>query len=109
MDRTVEVLDLTTLLSDGLWNINSLAVLPAIVTESLSAEVLNGKQLFYDARDPRLAFDRYISCASCHNGVTATGKDADHLPSGLDLGCEVRDLELGGLKRKHRLTELLPL
>ena len=29
--------------------------------------MLAGKQLFYDARDPRLARDRYMSCASCHN------------------------------------------
>ncbi|MFT3953507.1 MAG: PA14 domain-containing protein [Piscinibacter sp.] len=29
--------------------------------------MLRGKQLFYDARDPRLARDRYMSCASCHN------------------------------------------
>ncbi len=29
--------------------------------------MLQGKQLFYDARDTRLARDRYISCASCHN------------------------------------------
>jgi methionine-rich copper-binding protein CopC len=29
--------------------------------------VLQGKRLFYDARDPRLARDGYMSCASCHN------------------------------------------
>ena len=29
--------------------------------------MLLGKQLFYDARDTRLARDRYMSCASCHN------------------------------------------
>ena len=29
--------------------------------------MLLGKQLFYDARDTRLARDRYMSCATCHN------------------------------------------
>ena len=29
--------------------------------------MLQGKQLFYDARDTRLARDGYMSCASCHN------------------------------------------
>ena len=29
--------------------------------------MLQGKQLFYDAKDTRLARDGYISCASCHN------------------------------------------
>src|SRR6185436_8051788 len=36
-------------------------------TDKLAANVLIGKQFFYDARDPRLARDRYMSCASCHN------------------------------------------
>ena len=35
--------------------------------EKLTAQVLKGKQLFYDARDFRLASDGYLSCASCHN------------------------------------------
>ena len=34
--------------------------------ESLDATVLRGKQLFYDARDDRLAGLDYMSCASCH-------------------------------------------
>ena len=29
--------------------------------------MLKGKQLFYDARDTRLARESYLSCASCHN------------------------------------------
>ena len=29
--------------------------------------MLSGKQFFYDARDTRLARDRYMSCATCHN------------------------------------------
>jgi mono/diheme cytochrome c family protein len=43
------------------------ANLGAVGTEKLAANVLLGKQHFYDARDTRLARDRYISCASCHN------------------------------------------
>lgn len=74
MDRTVEVLDLATLQSSGDWDIPSLAVIPAIIIEKLSPEVLLGKQHFYDARDTRLAFDRYISCASCHNDGAHDGR-----------------------------------
>ena len=33
-------------------------------TERLTRTVLKGKQLFYDARDARLARDRYMSCAT---------------------------------------------
>ena len=36
--------------------------------------MLAGKQLFYDARDTRLARDRYLSCASCHNDGGQDGR-----------------------------------
>ena len=35
--------------------------------EAHGATCCDGKQFFYDARDPRLARDRYMSCATCHN------------------------------------------
>ncbi len=38
---------------------------------------LLGKQLFYDARDTRLARDGYMSCASCHNDGGADGRTWD--------------------------------
>jgi len=67
MDRTVDVFDLSVLVSAGMTSVPHLATLSTITTEALPANVLLGKQLFYDARDPRLALDRYMSCASCHN------------------------------------------
>ncbi len=67
MDRTVEVFDLAPLRRDGRADVPFLARVAAIGTERLSAQVLLGKQLFYDARDTRLARDRYMSCASCHS------------------------------------------
>jgi mono/diheme cytochrome c family protein/cytochrome c553 len=67
MDRTVEVFDLQPLRRDGTADVPFIARIGAIGTERLSAQVLLGKQLFYDARDARLARDRYMSCASCHN------------------------------------------
>ena len=67
MDRSIGVYDLSTLMSTGQPDVPMIASLNAVATERLSAQVLNGKQLFYDARDPRLARDRYMSCASCHN------------------------------------------
>lgn len=67
MDRSVSVLDLAPLLDQGMFNVPTLATLASVGTEKLAADVLLGKQHFYDARDPRLARDRYMSCASCHN------------------------------------------
>jgi YVTN family beta-propeller protein len=67
MDRTVGVYDLSPLLDEGISNVPLLATRGTIGTEQLGAQVLQGKRLFYDARDLRLARDRYLSCASCHN------------------------------------------
>ena len=35
---------------------------------------LCSKKLFYDARDPRLSRDSYMSCASCHNDAGGDGR-----------------------------------
>ena len=77
MDRTVGVFDLTRLLNLGESNVPLLATLPAVATEALSAQVLKGKQFFYDARDIRLARDAYMSCASCHNDGGTDGRTWD--------------------------------
>ena len=47
--------------------------------------MLKGKQFFYDARDTRLARDRYMSCASCHNDGGSDGRvwDLTRLGEGL--------------------------
>ncbi len=74
MDRTVGVFDLAPLLNTGAINVPALATLSAVATEKLSATVLKGKQFFYDARDTRLARDRYMSCASCHNDGGSDGR-----------------------------------
>ena len=74
MDRTVGVYDLAPLLQGGQYSVPLLATLNAVATEKLAANVLKGKQLFYDARDPRLARDRYMSCASCHNDGGSDGR-----------------------------------
>jgi large repetitive protein len=67
MDRTLGVYDLSRLVNFG--EMGALAVMTpnAVASERLIAQVLQGKRLFYDARDPRLARDAYMSCASCHN------------------------------------------
>jgi YVTN family beta-propeller protein len=67
MDRSVGVYDLRPLVQQGLLTAPPLATVGAVGTEKLAANVLVGKKLFYDARDTRLARDRYMSCASCHN------------------------------------------
>lgn len=74
MDRTVSVFDLGGLMDRASNTVPLLATISSVGTEKLSSTVLRGKQLFYDARDPRLARDAYISCAACHNGGGQDGR-----------------------------------
>jgi|CXWL01.1.fsa_nt_gi YVTN family beta-propeller protein len=74
MDRTVSVVDISPLTKNGEFRANLVATVKSTNTEKLSATVLRGKQLFYDARDARLARDSYMSCATCHNDAGHDGR-----------------------------------
>jgi YVTN family beta-propeller protein len=67
MDRTITMHDVRGIMQGGNAAPVTLATLNAITTERLAAQVLQGKKLFYDAKDTRLAFQEYMSCATCHN------------------------------------------
>jgi YVTN family beta-propeller protein len=85
MDRTVSVIDLLPLVGFGQTNPPTITAIGAIGTEKLSAAVLRGKQLFYDARDTRLARDSYMSCAACHNDAGHDGRTWDFTGQGEGL------------------------
>ncbi|HEV8691857.1 MAG TPA: PA14 domain-containing protein, partial [Ideonella sp.] len=85
MDRTVSAFDLRPLLQQGQLNVPPAATLNTVGTEVLAPPVLLGKQLFYDARDPRLARDGYLSCAACHREGGADGRVWDLTDAGEGL------------------------
>ena len=97
MDRTVSVVDLTKLLSRGDEMPPVIATLTPVATEKLAANVLKGKQLFYDARDPRLAADAYLSCAVCHNDGGHDGRVWDFTGFGEGLRNTIDLRGRGGL------------
>jgi YVTN family beta-propeller protein len=74
MDRTVTIHDVGSIINGAETAPALTATLACITTEKLAANVLNGKRLFYDARDSRLALQQYISCASCHNDGGQDGR-----------------------------------
>jgi cytochrome c peroxidase len=74
MDRSVTVLNISQLVNEGKNVAPPVATYNAVATEKLTAQVLAGKQFFYDAKDTRLARDSYISCASCHNDGGQDGR-----------------------------------
>jgi YVTN family beta-propeller protein len=77
MARSVSVIDLGPLLNLGQLGVTTTSTLATVTTDRLGATVLKGKQLFYDARDPRLARDGYMSCASCHHDGGHDGRTWD--------------------------------
>lgn len=66
MDRSITALDATSFLQTGVMNLPSPAAIPTVQTEALTAEVLQGKRIFYNASDQRMSAEGYISCATCH-------------------------------------------
>ena len=66
MSRTVTVFDGAPVMSQSLNQLPRLAQVNTVTNEKLSAAVLKGKQIFYNAADTRMSRDAYISCASCH-------------------------------------------
>jgi YVTN family beta-propeller protein len=77
MDRTLGIYDLRRLVNYGESTVPVSASPAAITTERLATNVLIGKQFFYDAKDPRLSRDSYMSCASCHNDGGQDGRTWD--------------------------------
>ncbi|MEM7384375.1 MAG: PKD domain-containing protein, partial [Verrucomicrobiota bacterium] len=71
MDRTITVHDISALTQRGETTTSLTTTYDLVANETLSAEVLLGKQIFHDAKDDRISLQDYLSCAACHN-------DGDH-------------------------------
>jgi DNA-binding beta-propeller fold protein YncE len=67
LSRSVSAFDVNDLVS-GLNNtaVSLGAPVSLVAVEALPANVLRGKELFYDATSTRLNEEAYMSCASCH-------------------------------------------
>jgi hypothetical protein len=66
MGRSVSVFNATPILTQNQTSLPHLTTTNAVTTELLTAPVLTGKRIFYNAADPRMSADSYISCATCH-------------------------------------------
>lgn len=85
MDRTVTIHDVSALANGATVAPPAPVTLNCVTTEKLSSTVLIGKQFFYDTRDTRVAFQQYISCASCHNDGGQDGRTWDFTQFGEGL------------------------
>jgi YVTN family beta-propeller protein len=75
----------------------------AIAHEPLPAQLLLGKQIFYNAADPRMGHAGYWSCASCHLGGFSDGRVWDFTDRGEGLRNTKSLLGLRGSHGQGRL------
>lgn len=84
LGRSVTVLETAALFAAGTLQVPATSV--AMVTnEPLAANVLNGKRIFYNARDPRMSAEGYLSCATCHLDGGDDGRSWDFTGRGEGL------------------------
>lgn len=66
LDRTLQVVDAVPFLKGTDNFARQLATISTVTVEPFAPDVLAGKKIFYNAADPRMSHESYISCASCH-------------------------------------------
>lgn len=66
MSRSVTVFSTSAACASVCGTAPQVADVSTVASEQLTADVLLGKQFFYDSSDPRLSQESYMSCASCH-------------------------------------------
>jgi DNA-binding beta-propeller fold protein YncE len=75
---------LAPLLRDGL-GLGAASTQASTSIEGLSPPVLAGKRLFYNASDPRMSLEGYLSCAACHLDGGSDGRVYDFSSRGEGL------------------------
>ena len=85
LSRDISVFDGSNLLSNGQAELPLLATVSTVSNETLTSEVLLGKQVFYNARDLRMSEEGYISCSTCHLNGDQDGQvwDSTQLGEGM--------------------------
>ena len=87
MSREISIHDLTAFLSQG-TRTGSIVKTVTVTNEKLSANVLSGKQTFYNASlksangTDAMSRDTYISCATCHSDGAQDGRVWDFTQRG---------------------------
>jgi len=85
MDRNVTVLSADSLMKSGTGGLPVVQTISTVATETLSATVLQGKKIFYNAADPRMSLEGYFSCALCHLDGGHDGRTWDFTQRGEGL------------------------
>ena len=76
MGRGVTLFEASTFFSTGNLNLPT-TTLSTVTVERLHPQVLQGKEIFYNAADTRMSAEGYISCATCHIDGSHDGRTWD--------------------------------
>lgn len=82
MTRSVSAYDVSGIVNGTSSSPGLIGVTNVVATEKLSATVLLGKKIFYNAADERMSSEGYISCASCHLDGGSDGRVWDFTDRG---------------------------
>jgi len=86
LSREVLVYDMSANLNDFDQSTPSLlATIPAVASEKLAPDVLEGKRIFHDSEDTRMDLEGYLSCGGCHFEGTDDGRVYDFSTRGEGL------------------------
>jgi DNA-binding beta-propeller fold protein YncE len=85
MGRSISVYDIAGITASTTNAANLLGHVSTVATEKLSAAVLQGKRIFYNADDNRMNRDKYLTCASCHLDGEHDGRTWDFTDRGEGL------------------------
>ncbi|PWU16859.1 MAG: hypothetical protein C5B50_12625 [Verrucomicrobia bacterium] len=83
--RTISAFDVTGPASGNSSIMTKLGETSVVTTEKLSAQALAGKRMFYNASDPRMSAEGYISCIGCHLDADEDGRTWDFTDRGEGL------------------------
>jgi hypothetical protein len=96
LSRNLTVFELEGFTARGRADFPKVSV-PTVETETLAETILRGKQVFYDASDPRMSGEGYLSCATCHVDGGHDGRTWDFTGRGEGLRNTTTLLGKGGL------------
>jgi DNA-binding beta-propeller fold protein YncE len=85
LSRSVSVYDVEALVRGTRKSARLVREVKAVASEKLSARAFAGKRIFYNASDPRMSRDGYLSCASCHLDGGSDGRVWDFTQVGEGL------------------------
>jgi len=85
MSRSVSVIDVAQLIAGSSISAPVIEEVATVGQDALEAQVLLGKQIFYDASNPAMGKEGYLSCASCHEDGGEDGRVYDFTNRGEGL------------------------